>query len=347
MKILDFLQQAIKSNASDLHISPDMQPIIRVDGDLLPINNSPTLTAEQTKNLVYEIMTQNQIKEFEKTLELDFACIINDLAGFRVNAYHEVDGVASAFRVIPAVVPTLDELDFPAVFKELLNLPNGLIIVTGPTGSGKSTTLAAMINHINENFAKHIITIEDPIEFLHTNKKCLINQRQLHRDTKSFKKALRAALREDPDVILLGEMRDLETIRLALTAAETGHLVMTTLHTSSAPRTVSRIVDVFAAEEKLIVRNMLSESLQAVITQTLIKKVGGGRIPAFEIMLGVPAIRNLIRENQIAQMYSSIQTGSNKGMCTLDQYLSNLLAKNLITKEQAYDVAANRELFKL
>jgi twitching motility protein PilT len=263
-----------------------------------------------------------------------------------VNAFNQSNGMAAVFRTISSEVPTLDDLELPSIFKDLLELPNGLILVTGPTGSGKSTTLAAMIDYINKNQAVHIITVEDPIEYVYTSKNSLINQRQVHRDTHDFATALRSALREDPDVILVGEMRDLETIRLALTAAETGHLVMATLHTSSAPRSISRIVDVFSAAEKDIIRNMLSESLQAVICQSLVKKIPEGRIPAFEIMIGTSAIRNLIREDRIAQMYSAIQTGSEKGMCTLDQYLQKLVVAEKITKETARGVAVNKEQFQ-
>jgi twitching motility protein PilT len=306
----------------------------------------PVLDANTTKSLILSIMSAAQQKQFENELELDFSVTLPNVAGFRVNAFNQNLGVAAVFRLIPEQIPTLDELDLPQVFKTLLDLPNGLILVTGPTGSGKSTTLAAMVDHINTQQASHIITVEDPIEFVHHSKKSLINQRQVHRDTLEFANALRSSLREDPDVILVGEMRDLETIRLALTAAETGHLVMATLHTSSAPRTISRIVDVFPAGEKNIIRNMLSESLQAVICQTLVKKVGGGRVPAFEIMVGTTAIRNLIREDKIAQMYTSIQTSSQLGMCTLDQSLQGLLQKKVISLDSAREAATNKEMFQ-
>lgn len=345
MDMKELLEKSVKLNASDLHISAGMPPIIRIDGELVLMNEYPVLDADATKNLIYGVMEKMQQKEFEETLELDFSVLVPHLAHFRVNAFHQLHGMAAVFRTIPEIVPTLDELEMPPVFKELCDLPNGLILVTGPTGSGKSTTLAAMIDYINTNYANHIITIEDPIEFTHCSKKSLINQRQVHRDTHDFNNALRSALREDPDVILVGEMRDLETIRLALTAAETGHLVMATLHTSSAPRAVSRIVDVFSAGEKNIIRNMLSESLQAVICQSLIKRIPAGRIPAFEIMLGTSAIRNLIREDKIAQMYSAIQTGSEKGMCTLDQYLQRLVAGQLIEKTVAKEIAIQKDLF--
>jgi len=345
MEMEQLLELSIKQNASDLHLSPGLPPILRINGDLTNITDMPPLDAEMTKNLIYTVMDKNQQQEFEKALELDFGIMIPNVASFRVNAFHQMRGIAAVFRVIPDKAPTLDDLGMPPVFKQLLDLPNGLILVTGPTGSGKSTTLAAMVDYINIHQACHIITIEDPIEFTHTSKKSLINQRQIHRDTHDFAAALRSSLREDPDVILVGEMRDLETIRLALTAAETGHLVMATLHTSSAPRTISRIVDVFPSGEKNIIRNMLSESLQAVICQTLLKKTTGGRAAALEIMLGSTAIRNLIREDKIAQMSTSIQTSGDTGMCTLDQHLQELVSKQIISPDTAKEVAINKELF--
>lgn len=345
MELNELLELSIKEDASDLHISPGLPPILRVQGDLMRMEKLPVLDAATTKQLIYKALDEKQIKALESELELDFAVMLPNGSRFRVNAFHQMYGIAASFRMIPSKTPTLDELEMPPIFKQLLELPNGLILVTGPTGSGKSTTLAAMVDYLNSNFNFHIITVEDPIEFTHQSKKSLINQRQVHRDTHDFNLALRAALREDPDVILVGEMRDLETIRLALTAAETGHLVMGTLHTSSAPRTVNRIVDVFPAGEKNIIRNLLSESLQGVICQSLVKKASGGRVAAFEIMLGTPAIRNLIREDKIAQMYSSIQTGSELGMCTLDQYLQGLVKKQVITRETAQDVAVSKQTF--
>ncbi len=345
MELKQLLEACVKANASDLHISPGMHPLIRIDGDLTPVKDSLVMSADDTKNLIYGAMNKEQQEEFEKNWEFDFATEVPSLARFRVNAFFQMMGVAAVFRVIPENAPTLDELELPPVFKNLLDLPNGLILVTGPTGSGKSTTLAAMVDYINQKEASHIITIEDPIEFTHRSKKCLINQRQVHRDTHDFAAALRAALREDPDVILVGEMRDLETIRLALTAAETGHLVMATLHTSSAPRTINRIVDVFPAGEKAMIRNMLSESLQAVICQTLIKRNNGGRVAALELMLGTPAIRNLIREDKVAQMLTAIQTGAELGMCTLDQYLQGLVNRKIVAPEIARAAAVNKETF--
>lgn len=345
MNLAELLTGSVKQHASDLHISAGEHPIFRIDGELEPQKQMPRLDTKTAQAIIYEMMSPDQQKTFEAQKELDFAINLPGVSRFRANVFQQANGMAGVFRSIPENAPTLDELDLPSVFKKLLDLPNGLILVTGPTGSGKSTTLAAMVDYINVNQASHIITIEDPIEFVHQNKKSLINQREVGRDTKDFNAALRSALREDPDVILLGEMRDLETIRLALTAAETGHLVLATLHTSSAPRAINRIVDVFPAGEKNIIRNMLSESLQAVICQTLVKKMNGGRVPAFEIMLGTSAIRNLIREDKIAQMVTSIQTSGEIGMCTLDQYLQQLSAKQLISPETARQANLQKEVF--
>jgi twitching motility protein PilT len=296
--------------------------------------------------MVYDIMNDGQRKFYEENLEVDFSFEIPGLARFRVNAYNQNRGAAAVFRTIPSKVLTLEQLNCPPIFKDISEQPRGIVLVTGPTGSGKSTTLAAMINHINENEYGHILTVEDPIEFVHESKRCLINQREVGPHTLSFSNALRSALREDPDIILVGEMRDLETIRLALTAAETGHLVFGTLHTSSAAKTIDRIIDVFPAAEKEMVRSMLSESLRAVIAQTLLKtKDGGGRVAAHEIMIGTPAIRNLIRENKIAQMYSAIQTGQNLGMQTLDQCLTDLVRRNVVAQNEARTKAANKDSF--
>ncbi|MBF0219859.1 MAG: type IV pilus twitching motility protein PilT [Gammaproteobacteria bacterium] len=344
MDITELLAFGVKEGASDLHLSSGMPPLIRVDGDIRKIN-VPPLQHSDVHGHIYDIMNDKQRKEFEESLEADFSFEIKGLARFRVNAFNQNRGAGAVFRTIPSKILSLEQLGCPPIFKKLSETPRGLVLVTGPTGSGKSTTLAAMVNYKNESEYSHILTIEDPIEFVHESKKCLVNQREVHRDTKSFSNALRAALREDPDVILVGEMRDLETIKLALEAAETGHLVFGTLHTSSAAKTIDRIVDVFPAAEKEMVRSMLSESLRAVISQTLLKKIGGGRIAAHEIMVGIPAIRNLIRENKIAQMYSAIQTGSQHGMQTLDQNLKELLQKGLISLDGARSKAANKDSF--
>src|SRR4249920_430216 len=342
MDIAELLAFAVKNKASDLHLSAGLPPMIRVHGDIRRIN-LPPMEHEDVHAMVYDIMSDAQRKTYEEMLECDFSFGIPNLARFRVNAFNQERGAAVAFRTIPSKVLSLEELAAPKIFAEMTNRPRGLILVTGPTGSGKSTTLAAMVNHVNENEYGHILTIEDPIEFMHESKKCLINQRELGPHTLSFPNALRAALREDPDYILVGEMRDLETIRLALTAAETGHLVFGTLHTSSAAKTIDRIIDVFPAAEKDMVRSMLSESLRAVVSQTLLKKIGGGRIAAHEIMIGTPAIRNLIREGKIAQMFSAIQTGGAVGMQTLDQCLTDLVAKGVVSKEEARYKATNKD----
>ncbi len=344
MDIGELLAFGVKNRASDLHLSAGLPPMIRVDGDVRRIN-VPALDHTTVHDLVYDIMNDKQRKDYEEFLECDFSFEIPGLARFRVNAFNQNRGAGAVFRTIPSEILSLEDLKAPEIFKSISDYPRGVALVTGPTGSGKSTTLAAMVNHKNETEYGHILTIEDPIEFVHQSKKCLINQREVHRDTLGFNEALRSALREDPDVILVGEMRDLETIRLALSAAETGHLVFGTLHTSSAAKTIDRIDDVFPAEEKDMVRAMLSESLRAVISQSLLKKVGGGRVAAHEIMIGTPAIRNLIRENKIAQMYSAIQTGQQYGMQTLDQCLQGLVAKNMVTRQEARLKATNKDNF--
>jgi twitching motility protein PilT len=345
MDISELLAFAVKNKASDLHLSAGLPPMIRVHGDVRRIN-LPPLEHRDVHGMIYDIMNDGQRKAYEEILECDFSFAIPGLARFRVNAYNQDRGAAAVLRTIPSKVLTLQELNAPKIFADLALKPRGLVLVTGPTGSGKSTTLAAMINHLNETEYGHILTVEDPIEFVHESKKCLINQREVGPHTMSFQNALRSALREDPDAILVGELRDLETIRLALTAAETGHLVFGTLHTSSAAKTIDRIVDVFPAEEKEMVRAMLSESLQAVVSQTLLKtKDGSGRVAAHEIMLGTPAIRNLIREAKVAQMYSAIQTGSNVGMQTLDQNLTDLVRRNVISSAAARSAAKIPENF--
>lgn len=344
MDITELLAFSAKQRASDLHLSAGLPPMIRVDGDVRRIN-LPAMDHKQVHQLIYDIMNDKQRKDYEEFFETDFSFEIPGVARFRVNAFNQNRGAGAVFRTIPSKVLSMDDLGMGQVFKDICAKPRGLCLVTGPTGSGKSTTLAAMIDYINDHKHEHILTIEDPIEFVHESKKCLVNQREVHRDTHGFAEALRSALREDPDIILVGEMRDLETIRLALTAAETGHLVFGTLHTTSAAKTIDRVVDVFPAAEKAMVRSMMSESLQAVVSQTLLKKKNGGRVAAHEIMIGTPAIRNLIREDKIAQMYSAIQTGSALGMQTLDQCLKNLLDKGIVTKETCREKAKMPENF--
>ena len=345
MDITQLLAFSVKNKASDLHLSAGLPPMLRVHGDVKRIN-LPVMEHKEVHAMVYDIMSDTQRKQYEENLECDFSFEVNGLARFRVNAFNQKRGAAAVFRTIPSKVLTLEQLNAPKIFQELALKPRGMVLVPGPTGSGKSTTLAAMIDYLNDNAHGHILTVEDPIEFVHESKKCLINQREVGPMTHSFSNALRSALREDPDAILVGEMRDLETIRLAMTAAETGHLVFGTLHTSSAAKTVDRIIDVFPAEEKEMVRAMLSESLVAVISQTLCRnKDGSGRVAAHEIMLGTPAIRNLIREAKVAQMYSTIQTSSSMGMQTLDQNLTELVKRNLISPAEARSKAKIPENF--
>ncbi len=344
MDITELLAFSVKNGASDLHLSAGLPPMIRVDGDIRRIN-VPPMDHKVVHSLVYDIMSDKQRKDFEEYFETDFSFEIKGVARFRVNAFNHNRGAGAVFRTIPSNILSLEELSTPPIFKDISDNPRGMVLVTGPTGSGKSTTLAAMVDYKNNSEYGHILTVEDPIEFVHESKKCLVNQREVHRDTLGFNEALRSALREDPDIILVGELRDLETIRLALTAAETGHLVFGTLHTSSAAKTIDRIIDVFPAAEKDMVRSMLSESLRAVISQTLIKKIGGGRVAAHEIMIGTPAIRNLIREDKVAQMYSAIQTGQNIGMQTLDQNLSDLVRRGVISKQDARMRAMNKDDF--
>src|SRR4051794_28845193 len=345
MDISELLAFSVKNKASDLHLSAGLPPMIRVHGDVRRIN-LPPLEHKDVHGMVYDIMNDGQRKAYEENLECDFSFAIPGLARFRVNAFNQDRGAGAVLRTIPSKILSLEQLNCPKIFADLALKPRGLVLVTGPTGSGKSTTLAGMVNHLNENEYGHILTVEDPIEFVHESKKCLINQREVGPHTHGFQQALRSALREDPDCILVGELRDLETIRLALSAAETGHLVFGTLHTSSAAKTIDRIIDVFPGDEKEMVRAMLSESLQAVISQSLLKtKDGNGRVAAHEIMLGTPAIRNLIREAKIAQMYSAIQTGGNLGMQTLDSCLTDLVKRNVISSAAARAAAKTPENF--
>jgi twitching motility protein PilT len=335
MEITDFLLTSQKNGASDLHLSSSNPPILRVHGDMVPMKQPP-MTGEQVKSMIYSVMTDKQRTDYERDYELDFSISFGTDMRFRVNAFNTLNGPAAVFRTIPTKVLSLEDLNAPEILKRLTELHKGLILVTGPTGSGKSTTMAAMLNHINQNEAKHILTIEDPVEFVHQSKKSLINQREVGANTKSFAAALRSALREDPDVILVGELRDIETIQLAITAAETGHLVMGTLHTNSAPKTVDRIIDVFPANDKEMVRSMLSVSLEAVITQALVKRADGkGRVALHEILLGTPPIRNLIRENKIPQIGSMMQLGSRVGMRTMKDVAYAYMHDGIITPESA------------
>ena len=338
MDITELLTQSVHRGASDLHLSAGLAPMLRVDGEVWSLDG-PELSATHVADLLSPLLNRYQQKDFETSLETDFAFELPGVGRFRVNVFQQARGMGAVFRSIPAQVQSLESLGLGAVFQRIAQLPRGLVLVTGPTGSGKSTTLAAMIDHLNQHRRQHILTLEDPIEFIHQPNRSLINQRQVHRDTQSFSAALRSALRQDPDVILVGELRDLETIRLALTAAETGHLVFGTLHTASAAKTVDRLVDVFPAGEKPMVRSMLSESLQAVVSQVLVKKIGGGRVAAHEIMLSTPAIRNLIREDKVAQMVSAMQTGGALGMKTLDMSLKALVTEGVISREEAREKA--------
>ena len=345
MDITELLAFGVKNKASDLHLSAGLPPMIRVHGDIRKIN-LPAMLHTEVHAMVYDIMNDEQRKIYEENKEIDFSFEIPGLARFRVNAFIHQRGAGAVMRTIPSKILSLADLKAPKIFESIADYPRGLVLVTGPTGSGKSTTLAAMVNHRNEHEMGHILTVEDPIEFVHESKKCLVNQREVGAHTHSFQNALRSALREDPDIILVGEMRDLETIRLAMSAAETGHLVFGTLHTSSAAKTIDRIIDVFPADEKEMVRAMLSESLRAVISQTLLKtKDGTGRVAAHEIMICTPAIRNLIREAKVPQMYSSIQTGAALGMQTLDQCLQDLVKRNVVSSAEARTKAANKDAF--
>ena len=343
VELEDLLEFTVENNASDLHLSSGLPPQIRIDGDIRRLSAAP-LSSSQILRMIYGIMNDRQRKIFDEDSDMDFSYGIEGLARFRVNAFQQLRGTSAAFRTIPNKISTLDELKSPSIFQTLINEPRGLILVTGPTGSGKSTTLAAMLDLINERRRAHILTIEDPIEFIHTPKNSIINQRELGQHTNSFSAALRASLREDPDVILVGEMRDPDTIHLALTAAETGHLVLSTLHTNSASKSIDRIIDTFSAGDKSMVRAMLSESIQSIIAQTLLPKLGGGRVAAWEILIGTPAVRNLVRENKIPQIYSTIQTGQNVGMQTMDDSLMSLVNRKVVDKNVARPLLRDKKL---
>jgi twitching motility protein PilT len=349
ISITNLLEFGVGQKASDLHLSAGRPPMLRVHGDVKPINidGLESLDENEVKAMLYEIMSDSNRKVFEENYECDFSFEVPNLARFRVNAFRQNRGTGAVFRTIPSKILTLEQLNSPKIFGELMTKPKGLVLVTGPTGSGKSTTLAGMIDHYNKNYQGHILTVEDPIEFVHMSQKSLVNQRELGTQTHSFANALKSALREDPDMILVGEMRDLETIRLALTAAETGHLVLGTLHSSSAAKTINRIIDVFPEGEKGMIRTMLSESIEAIISQQLLKtKDGNGRVAAHEIMIGTSALRNLIREDKIPQMYSAIQTGQGFGMQTMDQCLLKLVRENKVSAADARTMAVNPDNFK-
>lgn len=345
MDITELLKFSAKENASDVHISSGEPPIMRIHGDMRMVD-MPHLKAEEVHKFLYEILSDQQRKVFEESHEIDFSIDLKDIARFRVNAFVQNRGKSIVFRNIPTKIPSFQDLNLPPILAELTKKPKGLILVTGPTGSGKSTTLAAMVDLINNQEKGHILTIEDPIEFVHTTKNCLISQRELGPHTHSFANALKASLREDPDIILVGEMRDLETISLAMTAAETGHLVLGTLHTSSAPKTIDRIIDVFPPAQQAQIRTMFAESLNAVVSQALIKKKNGGRVAALEIMIGTSAVRNLIREGKTAQLTSSIQTGKQHGMQTMDSALIALYKNGVVEKEEILHRVSNPSLIE-
>lgn len=345
MHIHELLLHTVQQKASDLHVSSGEVPMVRVHGDIHRLN-APPLTSEECKRLIYSVMNERQKTQFEQHHELDFSIGFKGLARFRVNVFNHTRGIGAVFRSIPFEITPLKDLGLPPVVGEFAKYHKGLVVVTGPTGSGKSTTLAALIDLINQTRSDHILTIEDPVEFYHRPKKCLINQREVGSHTHSFTNALRSALREDPDVILIGEMRDLETVSLALTAAETGHLVFATLHTRSAPDTIARIIDVFPSEQQEQARSMLAESLRAVVSQTLIRtREGRSRVCAFEVLINTFAVRNLIRENKVFQLLGLMQTSSNVGMITMEQCLRELATRGRITREDALEISGNPNLF--
>src|SRR3990167_4558145 len=335
MDITELLTLAVEKKASDLHLSPGLAPTLRIDGDLIALKEYPVLSPDESRQLVHSMMTEGQVETFQTKLVIDMSYSLHQVGNFRVSAYHQLRGVGAVLRVLTEKVPSFESLKLPSILKSLLLLSHGIILVTGPTGSGKTTTLASMIDTINAARASNIITIEDPIEYIYQNKRSIINQLQVGRDTPDFNTALKASLRQNPDVILLGEMRDRETVNLALTAAETGHLVMATMHAGSSPLAISRIVDMFPDEDKNRVRNLLSETVQAVLCQTFVKSTHGGRVAAFEIMLATPAIRHQIRQDKIPHMTTTLQTNGDIGMCTMEQYLQELLKKGIITQTAA------------
>lgn len=338
MKLDKIFRTALEYKASDIYITTGCKPILRIHGELVPIQEHAELTPDATQEYLFDVMTETQREKFQKQRDLDFSIEVTGVARFRVNTFFQRKGMGGVFRLIPSKVQTMEELGLPSQLKKVLNFPNGLVLVTGPTGSGKSTTLAAVVNEINTHYGEHIITVEDPIEFVHENKKSVVEQREIGAHTESFQSSLRAALREDPDVILVGEMRDLETIALAITAAETGHLVLATLHTSGAAETIDRMVDVFPTAQQNQVRTQLAESLQAVIWQMLLKRAdGNGRVSAFEILFSNSAVANMIRQSKTYQLSSVLETGSQEGMQTMKQAIMDLLEKGLISEEEAKD----------
>jgi twitching motility protein PilT len=340
----EILHLAVERKASDIHLTAGLPPMVRVDGELVPLNYV-TMKPEHTRRMVYECLSDDHIQKFEQTHELDFGYAVKGLARFRFNSYMQRGSVAAALRMIPNSIPTFEQLRLPGVVREVAKRHSGLVLVTGPTGSGKSTTIAAMIDDINSTRPSHIMTIEDPIEYVHKHKRCMVNQRELHSDTYSFHNALRAVLREDPDIILVGEMRDLETIEAALTLAETGHLVFGTLHTRNAPSTIDRVVDVFPADQQDQIRVLMGNTLEAVVSQQLLPKLGGGRCASLEIMLGVPAVKNLIREGKTHQMYSVIETSSSLGMVTMDRSLAELYRQGYVSFEECLQRSVDKETF--